>query len=69
MSRPIVAHGISAHPSPNRRHVVVRLHDDDDAQTVLAMVLMDVACARQTLERLSAALDQVEAAAMAGGIH
>lgn len=69
MTRPIVAHGISAHPSPNRRHVVVRLHDEDDAQTVLAMILMDVACARQALERLSAALDKVSPDAVTGGIH
>lgn len=69
MRRPIVAHGISAHPSPNRRHVVVRLHDDTDAQAVLALILMDIGCARKVLERLSVALDQVEAAAMAGGVH
>lgn len=67
MSRPVVAQGVSVHPSPNGRHVVIRLHDDTDAQAVLALVLMDPGTSRVVHERLGVALTQVATAVVGTG--
>ena len=57
MSAPIVATGVSTHPSTEGSHVVLALHDASGAP--LVMVLMTPAEAEAVMARIGSACDAV----------